>query len=39
MKWIGTSWKMNNDISKTQQYIDMLLKNKKYLKKKNLIFL
>jgi len=39
MKWIGTSWKMNNDIIKTQLYIDTLLKNKKYLKKKILIFL
>ena len=38
MKWIGTSWKMNNDIIKTQLYIDTLLKNKKYLKKKNFNF-
>jgi hypothetical protein len=39
MKWIGTSWKMNNDIIQTHRYIDTLLKKKKYLKKKILIFL
>ena len=35
MKWIGTSWKMNNDIKQTQQYINTLVKNKKYIKKKH----
>ena len=39
MKWIGTSWKMNNDIRQTQQYINTLVKNKRYLKKKSLNFL
>ena len=39
MKWIGTSWKMNNDLSKTKKYIDILIKNKKILKKKIVIFL
>tara|TARA_B100002052_G_C15816727_1_gene568581 strand:+ start:269 stop:385 length:117 start_codon:yes stop_codon:yes gene_type:complete len=38
MKLIGTSWKMNNDIPKTEKYIKTLLKNKKILKKK-IIFL
>jgi hypothetical protein len=38
MKWVGTSWKMNNDIIKTQKYIDTLLKNKKFLKKKTVNF-
>ena len=38
MKWIGTSWKMNNDIRQTQQYINTLVKNKKYLKKKKFKF-
>ena len=39
MKWIGTSWKMNNDIQDTIKYIKILIKNKKILKKKKLIFL
>jgi len=39
MKWIGTSWKMNNDLSKTKKYIDILIKNKKILKKKIVNFL
>ena len=39
MKWIGTSWKMNNNIVQTHRYIDTLVRNKKYLKKKILIFL
>ena len=39
MKLIGTSWKMNNDIPKTEKYIKTLLKNKKILKKKNNFFI
>ena len=39
MKWIGTSWKMNNDIIQTKRYIDTLIKYKKYLKKKTVNFL
>ena len=35
MKWIGTSWKMNNNIIQTHRYIDTLLRNKKYLKYSN----
>ena len=38
MKFIGTSWKINNDIPDTLKYINILLKNKNILKKK-IIFL
>ena len=32
MLWIGTSWKMNHDLTSTKKYIDVLLKNSKLLK-------
>ena len=39
MIWVGTSWKMHNDIFETKKYIHTLIKNKNFFKKKKLIFL
>ena len=38
MTWIGTSWKMNHDLSATKNYINSLIKNSKYLKNSKINF-
>ena len=38
MLWVGTSWKMNHDLTATQKYIKILIKNSRYLKSSKINF-
>ena len=38
MLWVGTSWKMNLNLPETQKYINILIKNSKYLKNPKINF-
>ena len=31
MLWVGTSWKMNHNLPETKKYLNILIKNSKYL--------
>ena len=38
MLWVGTSWKMNHDLPATRKYVNILIKNSKFLKNSKINF-